>query len=149
MRMASNQMSLPRKIDPESNGANPDGGTAALVDMFQAMSDSSRLRIVALLRQAELAVGEIAQLLEQSQPRVSRHIRILEEAQLVERRKEGSWVFVRLVRSARVFALHQLIDAVPLLPREANVAQEDMTRLTEVRAEREAAAARYFSIHAN
>ena len=147
--MASIQKPLPRNIDPESSGANPAGTLAPLVDMFQALSDSSRLRIIALLRQAELAVGEIAQLLEQSQPRVSRHIRILEEARLVERRKEGSWVFVRLVRSARVTALHQLTDAGPLLPREAGIAQSDLVRLTEVRAEREAAAARYFAIHAN
>ncbi|RYD37934.1 MAG: ArsR family transcriptional regulator, partial [Verrucomicrobiaceae bacterium] len=63
------------------------------LDIFGALGDATRLRILALLRQMELSVGELAQVLGQSQPRVSRHVKILADAALAERRKEGSWVF--------------------------------------------------------
>src|SRR3546814_11538741 len=66
-----------------------------LLDIFRALADPTRLRIVALLREMELAIGELAVVLDQSQPRVSRHVRILVEAGIVERRREGSWVFLR------------------------------------------------------
>jgi DNA-binding transcriptional ArsR family regulator len=121
----------------------------SLTDLFRALGDSSRLRIVALLRACELAVGELAVLLGQSQPRVSRHIRILEEARLVERRKEGSWVFVRLARNAHVTAVLALVDAIPRTLQETAVIDGDRQRLLDVQAEREAAAARYFAAHAD
>lgn len=122
---------------------------ASLLGLFGALSDPSRLRIISLLREFELAVGEVAHLLEQSQPRVSRHIRILEEAGLVERRREGSWVFVRLARSPGITALFDLADKIPLSATEQRVADHDRARLAAVQAEREAAAARYFASHAN
>lgn len=121
----------------------------ALLDLFQALSDSSRLRILSLLRVHELAVGEIAQLLDQSQPRVSRHIRILEEAGIAERRREGSWVFVRLARTPVVNSLLEFIDSAPQSEDEARQIGADRSRLAEVQAEREAAAARYFALHAD
>lgn len=64
-------------------------------DAIRALDDSTRLRIMRLLASMELAVGEIAQVLGQSQPRVSRHIKILCDSGLAERRKEGAWVFLR------------------------------------------------------
>jgi len=67
-----------------------------LADRFQALADPTRLRIVALLRLIELSVGELAQVLGQSQPRVSRHLKVLADAGVLERRKEGSWVFLTL-----------------------------------------------------
>ena len=63
--------------------------------LLRALADPTRLRIMRLLSAMELAVGELAQVLGQSQPRVSRHVRILCDAGLAERRKEGSWVFLR------------------------------------------------------
>ena len=66
-----------------------------LVELLRAIDDPSRLRLLRLLSRMELAVGELAEVLEQSQPRISRHIRILTEAGLVEKRKEGSWVFLK------------------------------------------------------
>lgn len=122
---------------------------STLLDLFRAVSDSSRLRIIALLRVHELAVGELALLLDQSQPRVSRHIRILEEAGLVERRREGSWVFVRLARIPQVTALLAFADAVPRSAAEAAALAQDRERLSAVQIEREAAAARYFAAHAD
>ncbi len=120
----------------------------AVLPLFRALADPSRLRLLALLRDHELAVGELAQLLAQSQPRVSRHIRILEDAGLVERRREGGWVFVRLSRSARVRALAAFVDQLPLSRTEAAAVARDRQRLVAVQAEREAAAARYFAAHA-
>ncbi len=81
-----------------------------LADRFQALADPTRLRILALLRIMELSVGELAQVLGQSQPRVSRHLKILADAGVLERRKEGSWVFLTLVGPERVDALFALID---------------------------------------
>ena len=66
-----------------------------MLDIFRALADPTRVRIVQLLRTMELSVGELAQVLAQSQPRVSRHIKILCDAGVAERRKEGSWVFLR------------------------------------------------------
>ena len=83
---------------------------APLSALFQALADPTRLRIVALLRAMELSVGELAQVLGQSQPRVSRHVRILGDAGLVERRKEGSWVFLTLADRRPREPLFALID---------------------------------------
>src|SRR6476661_8190023 len=81
-----------------------------LADLFQALADPSRLRLLALLKEMELTVGELAQVLAQSQPRVSRHLKILADAGVLERRKEGSWVFLTLVDPERAEALFALID---------------------------------------
>ena len=81
-----------------------------LADRFQALADPTRLRIVALLRLMELSVGELAQVLGQSQPRVSRHLKILADAGVLERRKEGSWVFLTLADAERVEPMFALVD---------------------------------------
>src|SRR6188472_1753364 len=81
-----------------------------LTDRFQALADPTRLRILALLRTMELSVGELAQVLGQSQPRVSRHLKILSDAALVERRKEGSWVFLTLANVDRAEPMFGLMD---------------------------------------
>src|ERR1044071_2655185 len=82
-----------------------------LADLLQALADPTRLRILALLRKMELSVGELAQLLEQSQPRVSRHVRIRADAGAVERRKEGSWVFLTIPGDKRTAPMFTLIDS--------------------------------------
>jgi len=115
--------------------------------LFQALADPSRLRILMLLRSMELSVGELAQLLAQSQPRVSRHVRILADAGLVERRKEGSWVFLILADGDRS---RPIFDAIDHWGGAEAVAQfaTDVARLEAVRADRAEAAARYFAVHA-
>src|SRR5690349_24789553 len=82
----------------------------SVASFFQALADPTRLRILALLRRMELPVGELAQVLGQSQPRVSRHLKILADAGVLERRKEGSWVFLTLGDAERVEPLFALID---------------------------------------
>ena len=118
-----------------------------LADLFQALADPSRLRLLALLKEMELTVGELAQVLAQSQPRVSRHLKILADARLVERRKEGSWVFLQLGDPKLVDALSALWDAAadPVTTRQFAA---DRARLAAVRADRAEAAARYFAAHA-
>jgi ArsR family transcriptional regulator len=115
--------------------------------MFQSLADSTRLRILALLRVMELSVGELAHVLGQSQPRVSRHLKILADAGLVERRKEGSWVFLTLSAPERTQPMFDLLDCWS----DASARRMfdcDAARLSGVRSDRAEAAQRYFSGHA-
>ncbi len=121
--------------------------------LFKALADDSRLRIMLLLQLMELSVGELASVLDQSQPRVSRHVRILAEAGLAERHKEGSWVFLRpaLPRldhpAARVLdSFLRREDAVgpALAAQHAN----DRHQLDAIRAIRDQRASDFFAQHA-
>ena len=126
---------------------------------LRAVADSTRLRIMRLLAAMELAVGELAQVLGQSQPRVSRHVRILCEAGLAERRKEGSWVFLRSAitdSGAAQMAPSPIGSALARLLAVAEVEDagfsaacaEDRRHLAAIRAAREEAAQGYFARHA-
>lgn len=119
-----------------------------LLDIFRALADPTRLRVVALLREMELAIGELAIVLEQSQPRVSRHVRILVDAGIVERRREGSWVFLRIAEGGPVGDILARAEEWPFSPREALIVGYDAERLAAIRTERAAVAERYFADHA-
>lgn len=118
-----------------------------VVSALKAAGEQTRLRVLALLSEGELSVGEIAQALGQSQPRVSRHMKLLTEAGLVERAPEGAWVFYRLPRlqtTERHFAeaaLGMLDPSDPVLARDAD-------RLGEIRTARNEAATSYFERNA-
>lgn len=114
--------------------------------IFRALADPTRLRILGLLRAMELSVGELAQVLGQSQPRVSRHVKILADAGLAERRREGSWVFLALAERRVTAPLFATLDA--WAGGEVRAAEADLARLDAVRAERGAAAERWFESHA-
>ncbi len=118
------------------------------LDMFRALADPTRLRIVALLRAMELSVGELAQVLGQSQPRVSRHVKILCDAGIARRRKEGSWVFLATGLPERTATLFAAIDQWNATQGGDHWALADTARLAAVRADRATAAARYFESHA-
>ncbi|WOE75786.1 ArsR/SmtB family transcription factor [Alterisphingorhabdus coralli] len=125
-----------------------------MLTIFRALADETRLRILLLLQQMELAVGELALVLDQSQPRVSRHVRILVEAGLAERRKEGSWVFLRLnvtssgIASARM--LRDLLSQHDFLSSDmARQRDSDIAQLEAIRAQRAQQAAQYFAAHAD
>ena len=121
---------------------------------LRALADPTRLRIMRLLAAMELAVGELAQVLGQSQPRVSRHVRILCDAGLAERRKEGSWVFLRsAIGPGRApplgaAAAHLLTIAEESDAQFAARCSEDRRHLAAIRAAREASAAAYFARYA-
>jgi ubiquinone/menaquinone biosynthesis C-methylase UbiE/DNA-binding transcriptional ArsR family regulator len=123
--------------------------------IFRALADPTRLRILRLLGSMELAVGEVAQVLGQSQPRVSRHIGILCDAGLAERRREGSWTFVRGCAApadtaslnsatAQLLALAEQEDAA-----FADACETDRRKLAEIRSHRESEAQAYFARHAD
>ena len=118
------------------------------LDIFRALADPTRLRIFALLRAMELSVGELAQVLGQSQPRVSRHVKILCDAGVAERRKEGSWVFLGLGKPSDVGPLLAALDSWSEAQAGDPWAVADIARLAAVRADRAAAAERYFAGHA-
>ncbi len=117
-----------------------------LAALFQALADPTRLRILALLRAMELSVGELAQLLGQSQPRVSRHVRILSDSGLVGRRKEGSWVYLQLAEPERTDGLFELSKDMD--SEAEQLFAGDAARLETIRHDRAEAARRYFEAHA-
>ena len=122
--------------------------------IFRALADPTRLRIMRLLGSMELAVGEVAQVLGQSQPRVSRHIGILCDAGLAERRREGSWVFLRAgANSGEAPPLSRavaelLVEAEAADAQFAEECRQDRRKLAEIREHRESEALAYFSDHA-
>src|SRR5258707_1144802 len=118
----------------------------ALNGALKAAGEATRLRILALLAEAELTVSDLTDILRQSQPRISRHLKLLAEAGLIERFREGTWAFFRLAEHgggaevARAL-IERLDPADPVIAR-------DRDRLASVRSARAAAAQAYFSEHA-
>lgn len=119
-------------------------------DLISALDDPTRLRLLRLLARMELAVGELAEVLDQSQPRISRHVRILTEAGLVEKRKEGSWVFLRAAGEGGMAAAAEalLATAEDEDAEFAATCEGDRARLAAIRAAREEIAGKYFARHA-
>lgn len=120
--------------------------SSELVSVLKAAAEPTRLRILVLLRSGELNVKDLMQILRQSQPRLSRHLKLLHEAGLLERFREGSWVYFRLSEAARFGDLaNGLTEAVdpfdPLISR-------DRERLEALKQDREHAAQAYFEAHA-
>ena len=113
-----------------------------LLAALRAAGERSRLRLLALLRSNELAVTELSRILGQSQPRVSRHLKLLGEAGLLERFQEGSWVFYRLAESGDNAELATVITS--LIPPGDPELERDLERLAAIKRERADHAARYF-----
>ena len=113
---------------------------------LKAAGEETRLRILALLAEAELTVSDLTQILRQSQPRISRHLKLLAEAGLVERFREGTWAFFRLADTGAGAELARAILAQ--LNLSDRVIKRDRERLASVRAARAAAAQKYFREHA-
>jgi ubiquinone/menaquinone biosynthesis C-methylase UbiE/DNA-binding transcriptional ArsR family regulator len=113
------------------------------VEVLRAAGEPTRLRILVLLAREELAVLELCRVLDQSQPRVSRHLRLLAEAGLVERFPDGAWVFYRLTGGGQAAEL--VAEALSRLDLADPVLVQDAERLGSVRAERSAEAAEYFA----
>jgi len=116
------------------------------VNLLKAAGEHTRLRLLALLSHSDLTVSDLIDILGQSQPRISRHLRLLSEAGLLERYQEGAWAYFRATEEGEparfVSSLLSHINAHdPQLAR-------DLERLETVRARRSAKAAAYFSDNA-
>ncbi len=117
----------------------------ALTTTLKAAGETTRLRLLMLIAEAELTVSDLTAILRQSQPRLSRHLRLLAEAGLVERHREGSWAFFRLGEGNAADIARALIARLD--PSDPLIAR-DREKLAAVRAARAAAAQNYFRRHA-
>jgi ubiquinone/menaquinone biosynthesis C-methylase UbiE len=121
-------------------------GFPALTATLKAAAEATRLRLLMLIAEAELTVTDLTAILHQSQPRLSRHLRLLAEAGLVQRHREGSWAFFRLGEHGGAADIARTLIA-RLDPNDPIIAR-DRERLSAVRASRAAAAQNYFRRHA-
>src|SRR5260370_38302237 len=124
----------------------PDYGRAPLDSILaglEAAGEETRLRLLALLGEAELTVSELVTILGQSQPRVSRHLKLLVEAGLIERHREGAWAFFLLNERAPLAGLAK--DIIARLDPADPVLIADRSRLHEARRDRAEQAATYFA----
>jgi ArsR family transcriptional regulator len=113
-----------------------------LLSALKAAAEPTRLRLLVLCAHMDLTVSQLTQVLGQSQPRVSRHLKLLLDAGLLERQREGSWAFYRLtVRGAAAELARTLVDAIP---QDDPVLSLDLERLDGIRRARERLAADYF-----
>ena len=119
---------------------------ASLTAALKAAGEPTRLRILALLAEAELTVSDLTEILRQSQPRLSRHLRLLTEAGLVDRFREGSWAFFRLGERSDTAELARAL--IGRLKSDDAIVLRDRERLAAVRTSRAAAAQNYFRRHA-
>jgi ArsR family transcriptional regulator len=110
------------------------------------MAEPTRLRLLVLLASGELNVKDLTGILGQSQPRISRHLRLLTEAGLIERTPEGSWVYFRVAEGGEGGALARLL--LEAINRADPVLVRDRRRAEALRAERVQAAQAYFQAHA-
>lgn len=117
-----------------------------LLIALKAAGEETRLRIIALFENGELTVTELVTVLRQSQPRISRHLRLLCEAGLLERHREGTWIFYRLADSGSKAKLVKSI--MKYIPLSDQIMQHDQERLADVKRERDAKAAKYFQENA-
>jgi ArsR family transcriptional regulator len=117
-----------------------------VLNRLKAVADATRLRLLALCAAAELTVSELVAILGQSQPRVSRHLRVLCDAGLLSRSREGSWVFYRGVEDGPEAELRRAV--VGLISPGDRAIVRDRARLRAVRRQRADKAAAYFRANA-
>ena len=109
---------------------------------LRAAGEPTRLRLLALCAHGELSVTELTQILGLSQPRVSRHLKLLVEAGLLERFREGTLVFYRISEGSEdAYLARTLVDLLPANDAELN---RDLSRLEQIRQRRAEVAEQYF-----
>jgi ubiquinone/menaquinone biosynthesis C-methylase UbiE/DNA-binding transcriptional ArsR family regulator len=121
----------------------PTLSSSTLLAGLRAAGEETRLRILALLAEGELSVSDLTDILGQSQPRISRHLKLLAEAGLVRRYREGAWAFFRLDDSGAGGAFAASLAG--WLDRSDPALTADRERLAAVRASRAEAAQTYFA----
>ncbi|HEX2380975.1 MAG TPA: metalloregulator ArsR/SmtB family transcription factor [Methyloceanibacter sp.] len=127
--------------------ASPGLSRVQSLEALRAAGEATRLRVLALLANVELNVKDLTQILGQSQPRISRHLKLMAEAGLIRRFREGSWVFFRLADSGAEAALASAI--VASLDQTDLTLARDRARAAAVQKARAEAAQAYFKAHAS
>lgn len=117
-----------------------------LVAALKAAAEPTRLRVLRLLADGELNVKDLTHILGQSQPRLSRHLKLLTETGLVERFREGSWVYFHVPDRTRGGRLARLV--LDMLDAGDGVVLRDRDRANVLKRQRQAAAHQYFEAHA-
>lgn len=121
-------------------------GLDALVDVLKAAGEPTRMRLVALLAAGDLTVTDLTEILGQSQPRISRHLKLLAEVELIDRYQEGAWAYFRLRQDgARVGLVRAMLAAASA---GDAVLSRDAARLTTLKKARAEKAQAYFSRNA-
>ena len=133
-------------VDVPGDLASDNASLDDLLAALRAVAEPTRLRLLVLCSRGELTVSELAQILGQSQPRVSRHLKLLCEARLLDRFREGSWVFYRVSTGGTASALAGHLVAA-CNAGESPVAL-DLQRLATIKRQRAERAAAYFSENA-
>ncbi|MEZ5839547.1 MAG: metalloregulator ArsR/SmtB family transcription factor [Hyphomicrobiales bacterium] len=121
-------------------------GFANALQALRAAGEPTRLRLVALLQRGEATVKDLTAVLGQSQPRISRHLKLLTDAGLVERYPEGAWAYYRLAGEGGEAALVRSV--LDLVDHDDEVLKRDEERYLEVKAAQAKAAAAYFAANA-
>lgn len=119
----------------------------AMVEHLKSAAEPSRLRMLKLLSEADLTVSDLTTILGQSQPRVSRHLKLLLEAHLIRRRQEGSWALFRLAHDSPQGAL--AADILSRIDVDDPVLARDAERLADVKQKRRDEASAYFTANAD
>jgi ArsR family transcriptional regulator len=117
-----------------------------LVNVLRAAGESTRLRVLVLLERGDLTVKDLTDILGQSQPRISRHLKLLVEAGLIDRFPEGSWVYYRLARSVAAVTLATVLGS--LLDSRDPALIRDRERLDAVKRAHAERASAYFTRNA-
>lgn len=126
--------------------AVPSDSLDNVLNSLRAAADMSRLRLLLLCAQGEWTVSELTQILGQSQPRVSRHLKLLSDAGLLERIPEGSWVFYRRAQTGAGARMAR--NLCRMLPPDDPIVVLDRQRLAMVRETRRTQATNYFAAQA-
>lgn len=121
-------------------------GMDELVDVLKAAGEQTRMRLLTLLATCDLTVTDLTEILGQSQPRISRHLKLLGEARLIERYQEGAWAYFRLTSEGSAAGLARLL--IDASSRSDPVLSRDAERLESVRKVRAEKAQAYFSRNA-
>ncbi len=115
----------------------------ATISTLRAVGEPTRFRLLAVLSKGELTVSELTQILGQSQPRISRHLKLMCDAGLLERFREGAWVFYRIAEGDDLGdVVESFVDLIPTADVEI---QRDLERLDRVKDARRLEADEYFS----
>ena len=100
-----------------------------LANVIKALSDETRLRVMKLLEEREICVCELMQVLDMSQPRVSRHLSVLKNAGLVDDRREGKWVYYSLCKKTDNDEVKTILKATSKLANDNSVVRRDKVNL--------------------